>query len=88
MADKKDKNQSFWEQYKKETFTPIYSLVLILPLIFLYEAGVLLIDEHSWRSTSLLANDSIQLIFEKMGIHRSSLVRHPESCARTALQLP
>ncbi|MFC1582706.1 type II CAAX prenyl endopeptidase Rce1 family protein [Planctomycetota bacterium] len=74
MADKKEKQQSFWEQYKKETSTPIYSLVLVLPLIFIYEAGVLLIDEHSWRDTSLLVNDTIQLIFHKFGAHRSTLI--------------
>jgi membrane protease YdiL (CAAX protease family) len=73
VATEKEK-QSMLQQYFTETNTYVYSLIIILPLILLYETAVLSINRHSLRDIHILANELIVLIFEKIGFGYVSVI--------------
>lgn len=67
------KEQPFLEKYFSQTNTYVYSLILIIPLIFIYESGLLIVRGYSFESgdilaTDILANELIILLFEKIGM--------------------
>jgi hypothetical protein len=74
MARKSASNHSFLDQYRGETATHAYSLVLVLPLILIYEAGILIVSEYSWHDTTVLANEAIVLLFDRLGLSWANLV--------------
>ena len=73
MSNKKTKD-SFLGYYLENTHTYAYSLILVIPLILTYEVGMRLINEHSWGSHTLLADQLIMLFFEKLGFARPGMI--------------
>ncbi|MFH1708364.1 MAG: CPBP family intramembrane glutamic endopeptidase [Planctomycetota bacterium] len=74
MARNSASNHSFLDKYRDETATHAYSLVLVLPLILIYEAGILMVSEYSWHDTTVLANEAIVLLFDRLGLAQANLV--------------
>ena len=69
----KDK-KTFLEKYAQDTRVHVYSLVLILPLVLIYEGGILLINECSFGRATILANELIVLIFERLGLRNVNII--------------
>lgn len=72
--DAQHKKETFLEQYVRETRTRAYSLILVLPLVLIYEAGVLLVNEYSFRKAGVLANEIIVLLFERLGLSNVNII--------------
>ena len=69
-----EKKKSFVEEYLEETRTHAYSLILVLPLVLIYEAGLLLINEHILGKVDVLANEIIVLIFDRLGLQNVNII--------------
>jgi len=60
--------KTYLESYMNATRSPLYSLVLVLPLVLVYEVVLLVIRSYSWRHVGVLADELIVVIGERLGM--------------------